>query len=96
MPREVWKPVVFDESDRAGLSGLKAVLAGVANADQQRAAMDLILTKIAGVHELSYRPDSLGGDRDTAFCEGRRFVGLSIQKVGVVPMERLIGKTKGD
>jgi len=61
------------------VSALHAVWAGVANGEQQRRALEAV-HKIAGTGDLSYRPDDHGGDRDTAFAEGKRHVGLQMQK----------------
>jgi hypothetical protein len=56
---------------------LKALASGNASADQQKNALHWIITDNARAYDLSFRPGS-GGDRDTAFAEGRRFVGLQI------------------
>lgn len=61
---------------------IRAVYAGTANADQQKTAMRWI-EYVAGVGEfadLSFRPGGQGGDRETTFAEGKRFVGLQILK----------------
>ena len=58
--------------DRA--RAIVAVAQGIANEEQQKIAIDAILVDICGVHDLSYRPDDLGGERDTVFAEGKRFV----------------------
>lgn len=64
-----WKPV--------DISAFQALARGDATADQQKRALDYIIINIAGTYDLSYRPSS---DRDTAFAEGKRFVGLQIVK----------------
>lgn len=58
--------------------------------------MEFIEWRVCGVGELSYRSDAIGGDRDTAFAEGMRFVGLQLQKVGALPMEILVGPVNKD
>lgn len=58
-----------------------AVKQGTANQQQQLIAMDAILVDICGLHDISYRPDELGGDRDTAFAEGKRYVATQIYKL---------------
>lgn len=56
---------------------LKALSKGEANADQQSLLMKAIMD-ISGYYDLSYRPDS---DRDTAFAEGKRFIGAQVAKM---------------
>lgn len=56
---------------------LKNVAAGTASEHQQVTSMKWIIETLCGTYDLSYRPES---DRDTAFAEGRRFVGLQIVK----------------
>lgn len=91
-----WQPLRFGDEDRAGLAAVKAVFAGTARPDQQIAAMAFIADRISGAWDLSYRPDEHGGERDTCFSEGRRFVGLQLRKIEALPMERLAGPTKGE
>lgn len=65
----------FDAADSAAI---RALTEGKATADQQRRALDWIIYFAAATYDVSFRPDALGGDRATAFAEGRRFVGNSI------------------
>lgn len=51
-------------------------------------ALDWIIDVCAGTYDLSYRPDS---DRDTAFAEGKRFVGSQIVKLLKINPQRLRG-----
>lgn len=67
-----WKPVPWEPADAGAI---QALARGDATADQQKRALDYIINNIAGTYDLSYRPDS---DRDSAFAEGKRFVGLQI------------------
>lgn len=64
---------------------LKALSEGKAGEHEQRIAYDWIVSIASGIHELSYRSDSDGGDRETAFAEGRRFVGMQIEKLAKMP-----------
>lgn len=77
-PRAVGPPVelpaVVDEFEYAALRALQA---GNATAEQQRVALKCIVEKMSGAYDVSFRHGE-GGDRDTAFAEGRRFVGLQI------------------
>lgn len=58
---------------------LKSLASGTASAEQQKIAVKYIVEDLAGAGGLSYEPGE-GGDRDTAFREGRRFVGLRIKE----------------
>lgn len=56
---------------------LKALAAGKADENQQKLIMKSLMD-ITGYYDLSYRPDS---DRDTAFAEGKRFIGAQLVKM---------------
>lgn len=71
------KPYVPPDWEPADVSAIQALVRGDATPDQQRRAVDYIINDIADTYGLSYRPES---DRDTAFAEGKRFVGLQIVK----------------
>ena len=62
---------------KADVAALQALFRSEANAAQQARAVEYILGTICGVREMSYRagPD---GVTDTAFAEGRRFVGSQL------------------
>jgi hypothetical protein len=62
----------------ADAMALKAMFAGEATPDQQKAGM-LWITRIAGrLNKMSYQP---GAVDDTSFLEGRRFVGNLIMRL---------------
>lgn len=67
--RAPWDPV---ETDMAELGAIKALMAGTASEYQQGLIVKW-LQRATAVGEMSYRPSS---DRDSAFAEGKRFVGL--------------------
>ena len=78
-PRDpAWKPVDYDDKV---IQALKALSLGEADPAQQGKALNWIINNCAGTYELSFRSDSHGGDRETAFAEGRRFVGMQIVKL---------------
>lgn len=78
-PRDpAWIPTGYDIAD---VMAVKAVSAGDATPDQQRRAMAWIILRAAQAYDLSFRSDGDGGDRETAFAEGRRFVGMQIVKL---------------
>lgn len=84
-PRDpAWKPVDYSESD---VLAMKALATGTANESQQKQAIDWLIRVAAGTYELSFRSDADGGERETAFAEGRRFVGLQVVKMVNMPPE---------
>lgn len=72
-----WLPVPYDLADAGSLQALGR---GDASPDAQQRALRWIIEKAAGTYEPSYRPGG-EGERDTAFAEGRRHVGLQIVKL---------------
>ena len=84
--RAPWLPADWEPADAAAL---QAVAEGRATPDQQKRALDWIIMKAAGTYEPSYRPGGSEGDRDTAFAEGRRFVGGQIVKLVTVSLYKL-------
>lgn len=70
-----YTPPKFQPADAYAL---KALQTGTANEAQQKRALDWIIRSAAWTYEQTYSPAS---DRDTAFAEGRRFVGLQIVKL---------------
>lgn len=69
-----WVPPLWEKADYSAIKGLAA---GTASPEQQLRALKWIIESACATYELSFRPTS---DRDTAFAEGRRFVGLQIVK----------------
>lgn len=81
-PRDpAWKPVDYEAQH---IEAVQACLRGEADAYQQKLAIDWIVETAAGTYELSYRSESDGGERETAFAEGRRFVGMQIVKLAAM------------
>lgn len=66
---------------------------GEATPEQQRRVMAVLIETLCGYYDLSYRPGD-GGDRDTAFAEGKRFVGAQIVKLTKINPQALT--TKGE
>lgn len=82
-PRKpAWLPADYSFAD---VVAVQAVARGDASPDQQRRALDWVINTAAGAYEISYRSDRDGGDRETAFAEGRRFVGLQVVKLVNLP-----------
>lgn len=85
-----WKPPSYDPAD---VSAIQALVVGNATPDQQKRALTWIIEKACATYNTSYRPGGLEGDRDTAFAEGRRFVGTRLVymlklKVGLLEPRR--------
>ena len=80
-----WEP--FDYTGRSPRDGtpnlpkavaIQALAEGTASEHQQRLALTCIVEDLCQYHDLSYSPDST---HDTAFAEGKRWVGASIAKL---------------
>lgn len=50
--------------------------------------------RIACVDDLSFRSDDHGGERDAAFAEGKRYVGLQMKKIIHTRLDILLGQDK--
>lgn len=74
-PAKAWMPAPFDKAD---LAAMKAIRDGTATAEQQKRALAWIVQYAARTYDQSYDP---GSERDTAFAEGCRHVGLQIVKL---------------
>ena len=76
-----WRPSDWEPADA---SALQALVRGDCPVHLQQRAMNFIVHKLCGTYDLSYRsgPD---GERDTAFAEGKRWVGLQIVKLLKAP-----------
>ena len=72
-----WHPAPYEEAD---VYAIKALAAGVANEGQQQRALGWIVNTLCGTYDLSFR-DGDNADRNTAFAEGKRFVGLQLVKL---------------
>lgn len=59
---------------------LQGLNGGKADEHQQRHALHWIINSVAKYYDMSYRPTDSGGDRDSAFAEGKRFVAEQIVK----------------
>lgn len=82
-PRNAWDPAPWENHEAAAI---QALFDGRATKEQQQTALKWILDGACVLTDLSYRPGP-GGDRDTAFAEGRRFVGSQIVKLGRLNLE---------
>lgn len=67
-------PIERPDYTEAEVQAIRAVHAGKADDRQQRLALDWFI-RACGTHDISYRP---GSERDTAFAEGKRFMGTTL------------------
>jgi hypothetical protein len=81
-PPEPWSSF---EADNADTAAIQALAAGVANEGQQKYALSLIINRICGTYDMSFRP---GDEHATSFAEGKRHVGnqiVRLTKIAVKP-----------
>lgn len=84
-PPEPWSSFEADEGD---VAAIKALAAGIANEGQQKAALSMIINRLCGTYDLSFRPGGLAGVRAADFAEGKRHVGnqlVRLTKIVVKP-----------
>jgi hypothetical protein len=67
-------PLERPDYTEAEAQALRACHRGEGSARQQRMALDFLM-RSSGTHDTSYRP---GEPYDTAFAEGKRFIGTTI------------------
>lgn len=72
-----WMPPAYEIADA---SAFQALTRGDASPDQQKRVVKWLVHEAARTYDMSFRPGP-GGERDTAFAEGRRFVGLQVVKM---------------
>lgn len=80
---EPWRAYALPEySSEAGKRGVAAIKHIYGMTDEAgRLALDWIIRELCRVEDMSFRPDDKGGERETAFAEGRRFVGNELARV---------------
>lgn len=93
-PKHPWMPVAVSDTplkyrtpgviSKQDIRAIKNCWAGDASPHEQRLALQAILYSVARLGDMTYYPDSMGGERDSAFAQGMRHVGLQVQKVAEV------------
>ena len=78
-----WAPAPYEPYD---ISSLQALAKGEADAGQQQRALRWIVEAVCATYDQSFRPES---ERETAFAEGRRFVGLTLVKAMKLDISKL-------
>ena len=84
---EVWKPAPWDVAEVAALQSLSK---GEAGPHEQKRALAYIVNILGMTYEHTYFPS----DRDTAFANGRRYVGLQIVKALKLDLSEFTGERK--
>lgn len=84
------KPYELREEDRAALIAIRHVYEGTASEAEQRRAMAFIIQRLCMVHDRSFVLDTEGGERLSAFIEGKRSVGHDLLKMIEVPVSQLL------
>lgn len=87
-PSAAFAPADYHPAD---VSSIQALHRGEATPDQQKQALAFIVGTIAEKDGLSWRPGA-DGAWQTAFAEGRRFVGLQIVKMLNMSLRDLVKK----
>jgi hypothetical protein len=77
--RRPWHPAPYDTQT---IYALKALDKGTANEGQQKRVLEWIINAVARTYDVSFVPDS---DRESAYAEGRRAVGLELVKLINLP-----------
>lgn len=80
--------------DEHNVWSVKLLAKGEASAEQQIAALEFILHKLAQTDNQSFVPNDMSGGQNTAFLEGRRFVGRELRRIILEPSERLLPPEK--
>jgi len=83
------------EWELADASAMQALHNGDATPEQQKRALRWIIEAAADKNGQSYRPGGLEGERESCFAEGRRFVGLQLEKLIFVDIAKLRRNTNG-
>jgi hypothetical protein len=86
-------PYLPPEYMPADVIAVQALAAGNATPEQQQRALKWVIEVGAGTYDMSFRPGGQEGERDTAFAEGRRFVGLQLVKLTRLNVAKLKEKS---
>ena len=86
MKNGAFKPPVYEAADVTAIQQLER---GEAGPEMQKRALSWIINNVAKTYDMSYRP---GDTHDTAFHEGRRFVGNEIIKMLKLDPSKVRGK----
>jgi len=88
-PPPVYLPPEWKNAD---VAAIQALVKGKANREQQKRALAFIVYHISDVNNQEYRTN----DRDHAFASGRRFVGLQINKMISINLQKFLEHETGE
>lgn len=80
-------PFLRCEWDHPTVAAVQALIRGEATDQQQRDFMNWLINQACATYDISFQ---LEGDRETAFAEGRRFVGSQVVKLSKLSLNQLI------
>jgi len=86
LPPSKAAPCLRFDAEVADIAAVQALNRGDAAPDQQKRALDWIITQLAAAGATTFQPDSTHA---TAFAEGRRYVGLKLARALAVSMRDL-------
>ena len=79
-------PFLRCDYDLPAAAAIQALQRGEASSEQQKQALAWIVNQAAATYGQSFQ---LEGDRETAFAEGRRYVGNQIVKLSKISLNAL-------
>ncbi len=71
---------------------IKALAKGEADASDQKLAINFIVVLLSRANDQCFVPNDVSGGQNTAFLEGKRFVGRELRRIIDTPSEELLGK----
>lgn len=84
-----WLPAPYEAVD---VYAIQALAEGKANEGQQKRVLQWLIEKACGTYDETYMPDS---ERNTAYAQGKRHVGLQIVKLLKIPASSIEAKRRG-
>jgi hypothetical protein len=79
----------FHSLTKDEIYAIKALKTGEATPEQQMVALRVIVNKFSRTHDLLFVPEC---ERQSAFLNGRAFVGTQVLKILNVPIGKLLGE----
>lgn len=92
MAARAFDPLPFGKWPSPVVAALKALSKGEARPDQQITGLNFLIEELCGLYDEPFRPDDLGGERETCFALGRAYPGRQLRKAIAQSFEKLTGK----